>query len=80
MVLIVVILALAAIAGVVYFIATLVYYLKKDENGNRLGIMKFITDLEGFHGLLIYIGMCSTPVLISLIVIACLRFLGIIEI
>lgn len=42
MMLIVVILALASIIGVGYFITTLVFYLKKDENGNRLGIMKFI--------------------------------------
>ena len=41
MMLIIVILALASIIGVGYFITTLVFYLKKDENGNRLGIMKF---------------------------------------
>ena len=72
MMLIVVILALASIIGVGYFITTLVFYLKKDENGNRLGIMKFIEDMVGFRGLLLYLGMFSIPVLITRIVFACL--------
>ena len=72
MMLIVVILALASIIGVGYFITTLVFYLKKDENGNRLGIMKFIEDMVGFRGLLLYLGMFSIPILITLIVFACL--------
>lgn len=72
MMLIVVILALASIIGVGYFITTLVFYLKKDENGNRLGIMKIIENMVGFQGLLLYLGMFSIPVLITLIVFACL--------
>ena len=67
MMLIIVILALASIIGVGYFITTLVVYLKKDDNGNRLGIMKFFEDI-------LYLGMFSIPVLITLIVFA---FLGI---
>ena len=72
MMLIVVILALASIIGVGYFIATLVFYLKEDENGNRLGIMKFFENMVGFQGLLLYLGMFSIPVLITLIVFASL--------
>jgi|GEM_PF-1192946 len=72
MMLIIVILALASIMGVGYFITTLVFYLKKDENGNRLGIMKIIENMVGFQGLLLYLGMFSIPVLITLIVFACL--------
>lgn len=74
MMLIIVILALASIIGVGYFITTLAVYLKKDDNGNRLGILKFIEDMVGFQGLLLYLGMFSIPVLITLIVFA---FLGI---
>lgn len=74
MMLIIVILALASIIGVGYFITTLVVYLKKDDNGNRLGIMKIFEDMVGFQGLLLYLGMFSIPVLITLIVFA---FLGI---
>lgn len=74
MMLIIVILALASIIGVGYFITTLVVYLKKDGNGNRLGIMKLFEDMVGFQGLLLYLGMFSIPVLITLIVFA---FLGI---
>ncbi len=74
MMLIIVILALASIMGVGYFITTLVFYLKKDENGNRLGIMKIIENMVGFQGLLLYLGIFSIPVLITLIVFA---FLGI---
>ena len=36
--------------------------------------MKFIEDMVGFQGLLLYLGMFSIPVLITLIVFA---FLGI---
>lgn len=72
MMLIIVILALASIIGVGYFITTLVFYLKKDENGNRLGIMKFFENMVGFQRLLLYLGMFSIPVLITLIVFACL--------
>lgn len=72
MMLIIVILALASIIGVGYFITTLVFYLKKDENRNRLGIMKFFENMVGFQGLLLYLGMFSIPVLITLIVFACL--------
>lgn len=74
MMLIIVILALVSIMGVGYFITTLVFYLKKDENGNRLGIMKIIENMVGFQGLLLYLGIFSIPVLITLIVFA---FLGI---